>query len=239
MHINPFAMGFSTMAASAQRGVTEHPSPDGGIESTAQDVHRFYHQLFYGNTLLSPEKSAIAAVFNLNGEHWSAFGGGMGVSAAVELDLVNDIEIVVLANTDKLVAERISGRILSALRTSDYPEIKLPETNFAYSLYRDIGKQAFIKTFKDAYQAAGYTQFIGRALNELGMEMLDNQAWQSAFDVFDTLVALFPEAPQAYDSLAYAHFRKGQPQQAKKTFAKATALQPDFTSEYQPDNYQQ
>ena len=32
----------------------------------------------------------------MGGEHWGAYGGGAGVSAAVEVDLADDIEIVVL-----------------------------------------------------------------------------------------------------------------------------------------------
>ena len=83
-------------------GVTEHSSPDGGIESTVKDVHKFYRELFYGSSLLDRSNPIVKEAFNMSGEHWMAFGGGTGVSAAVEINLVDGFEIIVLANTDKL-----------------------------------------------------------------------------------------------------------------------------------------
>lgn len=218
-------------------GVTEHHSPDGGIESTVADVLKFYRALFYGDEVLSRKGNTIREYFPVDGEYWAAFGGGTGVSAAVELDLKDDYQIIVLANTDGLVAEEISGRIYSYIQNGSYDPIMLPPVVFAWNLYRDIGAEAFESDFLASYESAGYSQFIGRTLNELGMSLVNDAKWTDAFSVLGTLLLLFPEAPQAYDSLAYAHFRAGDTEKARETFSKALKLQPAFASDYSSDNY--
>ncbi|TQV77548.1 serine hydrolase [Aliikangiella marina] len=218
-------------------GVTEHPSPDGGIESTPADVLTFYRELFYGDKLLDRSHPTIRAAFNMDGEHWGAYGGGLGVSSAVEINLVEGIEIVVLANTDHLVAELISGRVHSFIKTGSYQSARERAINYAYRIYKEQGKNRFYKNFKQHYEQDGYTQFIGRTINELGMQLMDTESWNEAFDIFNYLVATFPEAPQAYDSLAFAHLSKGETAMAKTIFEKALAINPNFNSDYVSDNY--
>ncbi len=218
-------------------GVTEHHSPDGGIESTVADVLTFYRTLFYGDELFSRKSATVREYFPVDGEYWAAFGGGTGVSAAVELDLKNDYQIIVLSNTDALVAEEISGRIYSYIQNGSYDPITLPPVVFAWKTYLDMGAEEFESEFPASYEAAGYSQFIGRTLNELGMSLVSDAKWADAFSVFGALLELFPEAPQAYDSLAYAHYRAGDAGKAREIFATALKLQPDFASDYSSDNY--
>jgi len=218
-------------------GVTEHPSPDGGIESTVEDVQRFYHALFYTNKLLENTDSLNRRLFDMDGSHWGAYGGGLGVSAAVDIDLLNGYEIVVMANTDHLVAEYISGRVLSFLTQGEYEAIRQLEKNFAFEYYQKYGKQGFAKHFQQAYSDSGYTQFIGRTINELGMELIKTESWAEAFDMFEYLVSLFPEAPQVYDSLAFAYLSQGDKKMAKSTFSQSLAINADFESDYVSDNY--
>jgi CubicO group peptidase (beta-lactamase class C family) len=218
-------------------GVTEHHSPDGGIESTVEDVLTFYRALFYGDKVLFRANSVVAEYFPIHGQYWSSFGGGVGVSSAVELDLVNDYQLIVLANTDGLVAEEISGRIYSYIQTGTYESIRLPPVVYAWDQYVEMGADAFTSDFPTSYESAGYDRFVGRTLNELGMLLVNDEKWHDAFNIFGTLVELFPNAPQAYDSLAYAHLRSGDAEQARKTFSMALSLQPTFSSDYSTDNY--
>ncbi len=171
-------------------GVTEHPSPDGGIESTVKDVHKFYRELFYGSSLLDRSNPIVNEAFNMSGEHWMAFGGGAGVSAAVEINLVDGFEIIVLANTDKLVAEYISGRIHSFIKTGSYEDIQPLEINYAYGFYKTNGKEDFYKNFQKSYEVKGYTRFIGRTINELGMQLLKDSSWNEALDMFGYLASM-------------------------------------------------
>lgn len=218
-------------------GVTEHHGPDGGIEATAADVLAFYRALFYSEKLLSRQNGPARDFFGFEGKHWGAFGGGTGVSAAVEMDLQNDYQIVVLANTDHLVAEEISGRIFSFIETGRHKPPRLPPSTYAWTRYLEMGPDAFRSDFLSLYEADGYTQFIGRTLNELGMSLLQTEEWDGAFDIFDMLTGLFPEAPQVYDSLAFAFLDKGEPARAAEVFRRALALDPDFASDYSSDNY--
>lgn len=218
-------------------GITEHPGPDGGIESTIEDVQLFYRELFYGNRLLRKGNGVVKEIFNAD-QHWGAFSGGLGISAAVEVDLKNGFEVVVLANSDNLIAERISNRILFFINSRQYAPIKTLRNNFTYQYYKEHGIAFFVRTFKDAYQDAGYETFIGRTINELGMQLLRSESWTEAFDMFDTLIAFFPEAPQAYDSLAFAHYSKGEKDKALAAFEIARTLNPDFNSDYHGRNFE-
>jgi CubicO group peptidase (beta-lactamase class C family) len=219
-------------------GITEHAGPDGGIESTASDLQLFYRELFYGNKLLSREKGVLQEVFAVDGEHWGAYGGGLGVSAAVEVDLVNGMEVVVLSNTDNLVAERISGRILSFIKEGKYAPVRTLASNFAYQYYIGHGFEKFKDEFEFAYKIAGYESFIGRTMNELGMQLIRTESWDEAFDIFNSLVSFFPDAPQVYDSLAFAYYSNGESDKARNIFAKGLALKSDFVSDYNKQNYQ-
>lgn len=69
------------------------------------------------------------------------------------------------------------------------------------------------------------------------MSSVNDAKWADAFNVLGTLLELFPEAPQAYESLAYAHFRAGDSDKARETFSIALKLQPAFASDYSSDNY--
>jgi len=218
-------------------GVTEHHGPDGGIEATATDVLAFYRSLFYSDEILSPKKEALRQYFAVDGKHWGAYGGGAGVSAAVELDLENDYQIVVLSNSDNLVAELISGRIYSFIAKGTYDAVVLPPHVYAYKQYQKLGAAVFRAEFKARYEADGYTQFIGRTLNELGMSLLSDKKWPDALQVFETLAHLFAQAPQVYDSLAFAYQSMGNMDEAIRQFQKARALKADFKSDYSADNY--
>jgi|GEM_PF-208826 len=218
-------------------GVTEHPGPDGGLESTTSDVQTFYHSLFHSKKLLNTDSPIFKQVFGSQDDHWGSYGGGLGISAAVEVDLKNNVEIIVLANTDNLVAERISGRILNYLREKTYQPVKPRAQNLAYSYYKKFGKEKFFSNFKAHYQEQGYQQFIGRPINDLGMQLIKTQSWSDALDVFNYLVHLFPKAPQAYDSLAYGYFKQGEFEKAKATFLTALNISPDFKSDYSSNNY--
>lgn len=244
--VYPYAVGhpdqslrysFNYAGEQAFVGVTEHHGPDGGIEATADDVLTFFRALFYSDRLLSRKGDAFKSYFGGARDHWASFGGGTGLSTAVELDFESDYQIVVLANTDNLVAELISGRVLSVIREGSHAPITLPPHVYAYQQYQALGPQAFSERFRDIYNEAGYGQFIGRTLNELGMSLLADKEWDQALGVFRALEATFPSAPQVYDSLAFAYSRMGQQGEAQAQFRKALALKGDFRSDYSADSY--
>jgi CubicO group peptidase (beta-lactamase class C family) len=219
-------------------GVQEHPGPSGGIESTTGDLKKFYRALFYGDRLLDSQNKIVREIFEMDSAHWDAFGGGLGISAAAEINLSKGLEIIVLANSDKLVAERISGKIAAFIENGQYDEPTEHPINFTYKTYKTDGKDAFNRNFSKTYSQSGYTQFIGRVVNELGMQLLKSGQWNEATDMFNYLILQFPNAPQAYDSLAFAYFKNAQHDKAKEIFQKALSLKPTFNSDYVSSNYQ-
>jgi tetratricopeptide (TPR) repeat protein len=100
-----------------------------------------------------------------------------------------------------------------------------------------MGPDAFRSGFPSRYESDGYTQFVGRTLNELGMSLLRAEEWDDAFGIFIILTELFPKAPQVYDSLAFAFLSRGEPTKAAEVFRQALDLDPDFSSDYSSDNY--
>ncbi|MBU2917070.1 serine hydrolase [Psychrosphaera sp. F3M07] len=219
-------------------GVTEHPGPDGGIESSVDDIHQFVRALFYRDNLLKRSFPKNRSFFKMDEGSWRSYGGGSGVSAAVEVDLKTGYEIIVLANTDSLVAEFITQRILTFIKTGEYPDIKPKASNFAYQYYQSQHPKRSFVFFKQAYQNAGYTTFVGKTLNQLAMQLINVHRWKEAFDALNYLQFLYPKAPQVYDSLAFAHYKKGEYIEARLTFEKAKSLLPNFKSDYSANNYQ-
>ncbi|MCF7761136.1 MAG: serine hydrolase [Cephaloticoccus sp.] len=219
-------------------GITEHPGPDGGIESSAGDLARFYERLFNSDQLLSKEGVSIFKRLGKKSDYWRAFGGGLGISSAYEADFVTGYSVTVLANVDQLVAEIISGRIMDFIKTGEYSRIKQQANVFTYQLYTRLGAEQFQEQFAASYTAAGYDGFNGRVINEVGMQLTTEARFEQAFDFFQTLVHLYPKAPQAYDSLAWCYAKSGQGELAQKIFAQALEIKPDFSSDYSVDNYQ-
>jgi len=219
-------------------GVTEHADPAGGIESNVYDTSHFYYALFNSNFILSPDSlKTFKKLFSAPKDSWHTFGGGVGISSAVEIDFKSNTEIVVLSNSDKLVAELISGRIFQFVREGKYSPTRINEQAFTYQMYSKQGKEYLINNFSKEYDEAGYSIFKGRVINEVGMALLKDKDYKEAIDMFQVLASIFPTAPQAYDSLAWGHLKKGDPQKAKKLFTKALLLNSNFQSEYSKDNY--
>ena len=108
--------------------ILENVTPDGGMYSTPNDIISFYSNLFYSNNLLNDEYKAVLAsnyktptkawseIANSPTAAWSSYGGAPGVSAAAEILIKDKLIVVVLANTDGLVAEKISQEIVSTYK---------------------------------------------------------------------------------------------------------------------------
>ena len=74
----------------------EFKSPGGGGEMTVFELYAVYHQLFNQKKLLSDSGLQTFKMLQKNQKQWLAFGGGLGVSTAVEIDFTKDVWIFVL-----------------------------------------------------------------------------------------------------------------------------------------------
>lgn len=215
----------------------EHMSPDGGLHLSARELHGFYRLLFTTDQLLSAQSLQALKQLQNNTEQWVAFGGGNGISSAVEIDFPSDVWVVVLANTDHLVAEEMSARIRHWFATGEPTAARLPPSVFAYQFFARHGAERFQVKFSDEYSAAGYKQFIGKTLTDVARSLIkQGEASQSIF-FFNYLVKRFPNAPEVYDGLAFGYASNGQLNKAQATFQAAKKLKPDFNSQFSPSNY--
>jgi len=215
----------------------ESRSADGGGQMNVFELYGFYHQLFKAKRLLSTTALRHFQALQKDQQHWVAFGGGKGVSTAVELDFANDVWVLVLANTDRLVAEEISARVHTLFRTGKYPEIKLPPTVFTWQLYQQLGEKAFKAQFESAYKDAGYQTFAGKVVTDLARELVAAGDVQGAIPLFAYLTERYPASPEVYDGLAFGYFSAGRENEARSIFRKATELKPGFSSQFNANNY--
>ena len=220
----------------------ENLTPDGGMYASAGDLVKFYSALYYSDTLINDRMKAIMmSGYRDNDRSWSeianspksirlAYGGGPGVSAAVELHLRDRLFIVVLANTDALVAEKISQRITAAFRGDDPQAMQLPISVFAYRYLNEEGDAAFLSGIESTLRTEGYQGFSDRPLNKLGFELLGLGEKDQAITVFKANCAMFPDRANTFDSLAYAYAEMGKTDLAVKHYEQALQVDPSFDS---------
>mgnify|MGYP002335713039 CR=1 FL=1 len=227
----------------------ENLTPDGGMYSTPYDLALFYSKLFYSNELLNDaSKAEMKNYYKETTNPWSEFlnsetakvvsyGGGPGVSAAVELLLKDKFMVIALANTDGVVAERITQRVVEVHQGKEYKKVMLPAGLFAKTLLERKGRDYFVKQAKREFAQAGYgdftsrtLKFTARPLNKLGFALVKKNQLNQALSVFIVNTQMFPDEPNTFDSLALAYEKVGNTAEALVNYRKALSLNPDFAS---------
>lgn len=219
----------------------EYPTPDGGMYATANDLLAFFQALFYSNTLLNDEMKALLVHDFEAGVSWQEVladplsgagyaGGGPGVNAVVELFFHNDEIFIVLANTDKMVAEHISRRIRMAKAGRSAPKAQLPVENYLYQYLDSKGAAYLEKNMARLLQDGGYGEPSPDFLNRLGYNLMEEGALPDAIEVFKANIALFPQEANGYDSLGEAYLKSGDQKRALEYYRKALELDPELPS---------
>ncbi|MCO7224392.1 serine hydrolase [Pleionea sp. CnH1-48] len=222
--------------------ILENLTPDGGMYSTPRDIAHFYSSLFFTDKLLNDESKAVIGngykhsarkwneILNSEKTHWNSYGGGPGVSAAAEILMKDKLIVVALANTDGLVAEYITQRIVDEYKGKPHKKVKLPLGLFAMTLLKEKGGDYLIKNAKQEFAKAGYSNYRARPLNKLGFALIKNNQLDKAISVFATNTKLFPDDANAFDSLAHAYEQAGNNTKALVNYKKALSLDANFQS---------
>jgi CubicO group peptidase (beta-lactamase class C family) len=220
----------------------ENITPDGGMYSTPYDLALFYSKLLYSNQLLNDQSKAIMSnrykesikpwseFLNSDKARWRSYGGGPGVSAAVEVLVKDQLMVIALANTDEVVAERITQRVIEVYQGKQYKKVMLPLGLFAKILLDKKGEIYFLDNAKREFLQAGYDDYGPRPLNKLGHALIDNNQVNHAISIFIANTKIFPEEPNTFDSLAYAYEKTENNQKALLNYKKALSLDLDFKS---------
>jgi tetratricopeptide (TPR) repeat protein len=210
--------------------------------STPYDLAMFFSKLYYSNQLLNDQSKAMMRNhYKKSIKPWSEFldndktkvisyGGGPGVSAAVEILIKDKFMVIALANTDGVVAERITQRVIEVHQGKPYKKILLPIGLFAVKLLENKGDAYFVNNAKSELSQAGYDQFTARPLNKLGFALINNNLHDQAMSVFIVNTEIFSEDPNTFDSLAFAYEKAGNNNKALLNYQKALSLDSDFES---------
>ncbi|MCL1037788.1 beta-lactamase family protein [Shewanella submarina] len=234
----PYHFNYAGKRQLVDPSMLEHKTPDGGGELTVYELYAVYQQLFNQKKLLSDSSLQIFRMLQKDQGQWLAFGGGLGVSTAVEIDFTNDVWIFVLANTDRLVAEELSSRLRSLALSGQITKVQSPATLFAYQQFQELGGKLFGMQFEAVYKNAGYQTFIGKTITDLARELIAAGKAEDSIYFFKYLTNRFPEHAAVYDGLAYGYFSAGRFDDAKAAFAKAKALNPHYDSQFNASNYE-
>jgi tetratricopeptide (TPR) repeat protein len=97
-------------------------------------------------------------------------------------------------------------------------------------LITDRGPEAGIALLKRMSQVDSSSPMVSEeSLNQLGYDLLGKQP-KLAIEVFELNTALYPESGNAFDSLAEAYLAAGKKSEARKCYAKALEVQPDYAN---------
>lgn len=214
--------------------ITE-PRSDGGFWSTSSDILTFYRNFFYGDQLLTETMKAPMRFFEYlrklpPGKSLGMAGGMNGINT-VHSEMPNEkISIVVLANMDEPVAEKMAGGIRQII-TGQTPEpVALPVKLRLYNEYKSKGIEAVKNNFQSLTSDMEPDGPRDGALNMLGYELMQGGNIQEALEIFKLNTQLFPGIGNAWDSYGEALLKSGDKKAALAAYKKALSINPNIPS---------
>ena len=218
-------------------GMLEVPKPDGGFQSTTSDILSFYNAYHYSEKLLKAEtkkKDAYFAFFEeIKGKDGVAIpqvGGFNGANTVMYEIPSQQKTIIVFANMDEPVAEKLGFGILQILRGKSPEDPKLPARQNVYQAWKSHDPDYVKKHFDELTTNFHPTDPRDLILNQLGYDLLFTGKVDEAIQIFKLNVELFPEVANNYDSLGEAYLKKGDRKKALALYKKALELDPELPS---------
>ncbi len=214
----------------------EYPKPDGGFFATALDVYKFYQEYHYGNSVVAQDTKMKDEFYRMIQPHRDTggaipFAGGYPGSNSVNFEILRDnITIVVLANRDEPVAERLGANILKIIRGQPTVSPSLPATRSVYQAYKENGTSYVKDHFNELTVNFHPTDPRDIILNTVGYQLLRKERVSEAIEMFLLNTALFADVANTWDSLGEAYLKAGELEKAKKSYQMALQLDPDLES---------
>ena len=212
------------------------PNPDGGFLSTTEDIKKFYRSYYYDSDLLSSKTREKDPYFKFlreipEGGATSAAGGFEGFNSVILHVMDKDLSIIVFANMDEPVAERVGMDILSIYRGNEIQKPSLPAIQNVRVNFEEKGIE-FVKDNFDSLTLNFHpTDPKDIILNDLGYAYLYGaQDPASAIQIFKLNTELFPGVANCWDSYGEALMVKGMKEEAIGSYEKALELQPGLRS---------
>ncbi len=221
---------------SSNAGFVEVPNPDGGFQSSAGDIVKFYTEYFYGATLLSKATKADDMFFKFTNENRTTggaipmAGGFPGANTAYYEVLRDEISIIVFANMDEPVAEQLGSGILAIVRGEEPKTPSLPAVQNIYNHYKKFGFSFIEDNFYSLIDNFHAEDPKGMILNDIGYDYLQNGEVEEALKFFHLNVKLFPEDANLWDSLGEGYYEKRDYKKSLEYYKKALEMDPRMTS---------
>lgn len=213
------------------------PLPDGGFYATAEDVMRFYRAYFYDKNFLSESLrnqsdflNQIEPYRNQSDAAIPMAGGFNGSNSVIYERLADNISIVVLANMDEPVAERIGLGIHYMISGKKAPKAILPAKLSVHQAWEKEGVEYVKDNFEKLTENFHPSDPKDLILNGLGYDLLFSGNAIEALEFFKLNTELFPDVANCWDSLGECYVALQEPQKAKEAYLKALELQPDLPS---------
>lgn len=216
--------------------VTE-PRSDGGFWSTALDVMTFYRSFFNDTTIITKASKLNSEFFNQIEPYYSESGacipmaGGMNGLNTVHFQMLKeDISIVVLANMDEPVAEKIGQGILNIIKGKAPEKAELPAVYNVQLAIQDKGVEYVVKNFDALTVNFHPTDPKDLILNAVGYNFLFSGDVKQAIAVFKANTELFPNVANCWDSLGEAYAKEKDTKNAIQAYEMALQKDPNLRS---------
>ncbi len=212
------------------------PNPDGGFLSTSEDIMKFYRSYYYGTSLLTEKTKMDDPFFQYiqeipEGAAIGAAGGYEGFNSSLLQVISDDLTIIVLANMDEPVAERIASDILDTYRGKQIEKPQMPAVQNVRIHYEKNDIDYIRENFTELTVNFHPTDPKDLILNTLGYAYLYGANDPAkASDIFALNTELFPDIANCWDSYGEALRQKGDNAAAIKAYSKALEIQPKLES---------
>lgn len=212
----------------------ELPSPDGGFYSNTEDMLKFYRAYHYGDQLWNEAARKKDDMYDFYQENRNSGGamthaGGFEGANTVHYEILRDeISVMVFANMDEPVAERLGGGILAIIRGQKPEKPSLPAGQAVYRAFTEKGSGYVVEHFVELTKNFHPTDPKDLILNQVGYELLFSGDVNKALEAFRINTEMFPDVANVWDSYGEAWLEKGDREKAMEAYQKALEINPEF-----------